>query len=110
MENQSSDSIIFDNIMPPTNLVRAVFYFGYSVLFALAALKILYAPISLDMEVFFLGSIATIAFIIMALIEIYKSRYISMNEKVMWTTGFLFFNFITGIVYFYMGRKRVRKF
>ncbi|WP_425428104.1 PLDc N-terminal domain-containing protein [Arcticibacter pallidicorallinus] len=29
------------------------------------------------------------------------------TEKIMWTTGFLFFNLITGIIYFFFARKRV---
>jgi len=94
-------------MMPPNNLVKAVFYFGYAILFAFAALKITHTSIQYDKEVAFEGFIAIAAFIVMALIEIYKSKNITLNEKIMWTIGFLFFNLITGIIYFFFARKRV---
>lgn len=41
--------------MPPVNLIKAVFYFGYSILFAYAALKITFTSIRYDKEVAFEG-------------------------------------------------------
>lgn len=89
------------------NSIRPLFYFSYAILFAFAALKVTHTSLGFDKEVAIAGFIAFAAFIIMALIEVYGSKNITLTEKIMWTTGFLFFNLITGLVYFLLGRKRV---
>lgn len=89
------------------NLIRPLFYFGYSILFAFAALKITHISVTFDKEIALAGFIAISAFILMALIEIYRSKNIPLAEKIMWTAGFLFLNMITGLIYFLLSRKRV---
>lgn len=94
-------------MMTPDNLIKPFFYFGYSLVFAFAALKITHTSINFDKEIAIAGSIAVIIFMALALIEIYRSRNIMLTEKIMWTVGFLFFNLVTGIIYFFFARKRV---
>ncbi len=53
-----------------------------------------------------LGILASIAYIYVALNEIWKSN-IPHNEKIQWTFGFLFINSIAGLVYLISGRKKV---
>lgn len=93
--------------MPPDNLIKPFFYFGYSIVFAFAAIKITHTSIYYDKELAFVGFIAIATFIVMALIEIHRSKNITLAEKIMWTIGFLFFNLITGIIYFFFARERV---
>ncbi|WP_407427390.1 PLDc N-terminal domain-containing protein [Arcticibacter sp.] len=95
--------------MPPSNVVKAVFYFGYSIQFALAALKIMYPSMNFSMELIVLVLITVLSFMVMALMEIYKSKHVTQVEKIMWTTAFLFFHWLAGIIYFFMGRKRVTR-
>ena len=56
-----------------------------------------------------LGILALITFIVSCLLEVYESKNIEGTEKFMWTIGFVFFWFITAIVYFTSGRKRILK-
>ena len=56
-----------------------------------------------------LGILALITFIVSCLLEVYASKNIEGTEKFMWTIGFVFFWFITAIVYFISGRKRILK-
>lgn len=56
-----------------------------------------------------LGILALITLIVSCLLEINESKTIDGTEKFMWTIGFVFFWFITAIVYFISGRKRILK-
>ncbi len=51
--------------------------------------------------------IPTIIFVAMAVMEIFRSEKIQLSEKVMWVVGFIFVNFVTGLLYLLIGRKRV---
>jgi phosphoglycerol transferase MdoB-like AlkP superfamily enzyme len=53
-----------------------------------------------------LGILAAIAYIYVALNEIWKSN-IPRHEKIQWTFGFLLINSIAGLVYLISGRKKV---
>ena len=53
------------------------------------------------------GIIFLAVYTITALYEILPSKKIDSSEKLMWTTGFLFFNTITGLVYLLTARKRI---
>ena len=53
-----------------------------------------------------LGILAAVAYIYVALREIWKSN-IPHHEKIQWTLGFLFINSIAGLVYLISGRKKV---
>ncbi|MFP5081802.1 PLDc N-terminal domain-containing protein [Pedobacter sp. JCM 36344] len=51
--------------------------------------------------------ISTLTYIILVLIEIISSDRIKTSEKVMWVAGFLFVNWIAGILYFISRRKYI---
>lgn len=53
-----------------------------------------------------LGILASVAYIFIALREIWKSS-LPRHEKIQWTIGFLFINSIAGLVYLISGRKKV---
>lgn len=91
------------------NLIKPLFYFGYSTVFVFAALKINHTSLNYDKELALVGFTVVAAFVIMALTEVYKSKNITLNEKIMWTIGFLCLNMITGPTYFFMGRKRITR-
>lgn len=61
------------------------------------------------LKIFFITSgILTIVYIISTLYEIYSSNRITLNEKVMWTVGFILPIFIiTALLYFFLGRRRI---
>ena len=54
-----------------------------------------------------LGLFFTLVHAIIALYEIYKSDKITLDEKLMWTVGFISVCTITGLLYLIMGRPRI---
>jgi len=54
-----------------------------------------------------LGILLLVVFIISALSEVYSSKNIKTDEKVMWTVGFIMFGSISGFIYLAMARKRI---
>jgi small basic protein len=55
----------------------------------------------------FVWMVATIIFVILAILEIMRSNKIPTAEKVMWVLGLIFLNTLTAILYLLLGRKRV---
>lgn len=53
------------------------------------------------------GIITSLVFIVTAIYEVNSSKRISHREKTMWTIAFLFFNGFTGLIYLFLGRKRI---
>lgn len=53
--------------------------------------------------------ILTVSFAIIALYEIYNSNSITVNEKIMWTVGFVLFSTLSGFLYFIFGRPRITR-
>ena len=53
------------------------------------------------------GVLSIILFTVLALYEIYSSTKVNATEKIFWTIGFIFMNWIVGLVYLVAGRKRV---
>jgi hypothetical protein len=58
-------------------------------------------------SVLVLGVILSVVYILLSIIEIIKSNRISNNEKTMWVICLIFLNGITGVLYYFMGRKRI---
>ncbi len=54
-----------------------------------------------------IGVIATLVFIVSAIYEVRTSTKIASSEKTMWTIAFIFFSGIAGLIYFFIGRKRI---
>lgn len=89
------------------DVVRASFWltFAFSLTGALLKLqKLEFSGVFMT-----LGILALITLIVSCLLEINESKTIDGTEKFMWTIGFVFFWFITAIVYFISGRKRILK-
>ncbi|WP_369075811.1 GldL-related protein [Flavihumibacter cheonanensis] len=53
------------------------------------------------------GILATLIFIITAIIEIRTSTRISTTSKNLWTIALILFGGFTGFIYFFIGRKRI---
>ena len=58
-------------------------------------------------NVFPVGYLFTVMFIILSLMEVWKSGNIHKNEKLMWTTGIILFSLVAGLVYVIVGRNKV---
>lgn len=54
-----------------------------------------------------IGLITTLVFIVSAIIEVRTSKRIDQTEKTMWTIAFILVSGIAGLVYFFIGRKRI---
>ncbi|WP_396196237.1 PLDc N-terminal domain-containing protein [Flavobacterium sp.] len=52
--------------------------------------------------------ISSIVFVIIGIYEVNKSEKINKSEKTMWIISFIFMSFITGLLYFIIGRKRIK--
>ncbi len=51
--------------------------------------------------------LSTLLFIATAIYEVRTSNKIDNFEKTMWTIAFIFLSGITGLIYFFIGRKRI---
>jgi hypothetical protein len=53
------------------------------------------------------GLLVSLAYRIIGLYEVHRSMRISMADKLFWTVGFILVGSVTGLLYFFSGRKRV---
>ncbi len=83
------------------------FFGGLILTFIGSMLKILHIDY-LEL-VLILGVILSVIFIFLSIKEVIGSNRINNNEKVMWFICFIFLNGLTGILYFFVGRKRIIK-
>lgn len=87
------------------SIVKSSFFAGAIFTFIGVLLKITHRE---GAEVFLiLGIITSLLFITTAIYEVRSSQRISHGEKTMWTIAFLFFNGFTGLIYMFLGRKRI---
>lgn len=91
--------------MKVNNNFKAVF--SISILIALigAYFKIMHWGYS--KPILIIGILLSLGYIILGIIEVNNSTKIEKSEKIMWTVGFIFFSFITALVYLFSGRKRI---
>lgn len=54
-----------------------------------------------------IGVVATMIFIVSAIYEVRTSKRIEHREKTMWTIAFILMGGITGLIYFFIGRRRI---
>lgn len=85
--------------------LKSAFY-TYTIFTIVGAFMKLY-HIYFSQVVMLTGIVTMVIFIILALVEIYKSIKIDGTEKFMWTIGMLLFYFFAGIAYLVWGRKRI---
>jgi uncharacterized membrane protein YfcA len=86
-------------------LVKICFFGGLILTFIGSILKILH--VEYLESILILGVILSVIYILLSLIEVAKSNRINNNEKLMWIVCFIFLNGLTGILYYFMGRKRI---
>lgn len=55
------------------------------------------------------GMVFNIIFVVLAILEVRRSKRIPFHEKNMWTVGFILFSGIAGLVYLLLGRRRVKE-
>jgi len=86
-------------------VLKLSFFAGAITTFIGAYLKITHAA---GAENFLMiGILASVIFIATAIYEVQNSKRINHREKTMWTIAFLFFNGFAGLIYFFLGRRRV---
>lgn len=93
--------------MTKTNLFTSAFLISLLTVVTGTILKILHLPGGQFFLV--LTVILTFIYAIIALSEIYSSDSISISEKVIWTAGFIIFSTIAGLLYFFIGRPRMKR-
>lgn len=84
----------------------AISYFGGSALIIYGAyLKIMrQSPASTFLQI---GLLASLIFVVLAIVEIFSSKKINPFERGLLLFGFLFFNFVIGFFYLTRGRRRI---
>lgn len=70
-----------------------------------AYLKSMHLPYSEAILLF--AIIASVAFIVSAIMEVRTSAKIDHREKTMWTVAFLLMGGFAGMIYFIFGRRRI---
>ena len=58
-------------------------------------------------NVFPVGYLFTVVFIVLSLREVWQSVNISKNEKWVWTSGIVLLSLVAGLVYVIVGRNKV---
>lgn len=69
------------------------------------AAKIMHFPGGLILIL--LSALFSIVYVMIALYEIYKSDRITLDEKLMWTAGFILGCTVAGLFYLVIGRPRI---
>ena len=87
------------------NLIPIFYVLSFIILLLGAIFKILHQPLAA--ELMGLAFISSIVYIVLSLIEIYKSDRIDKTEKIMWHLGFIFLSTIAGFIYLVSARKRI---
>jgi hypothetical protein len=98
-------TFIKNELMNKDTILKTIF--GISFIFTIIgiAFKIMHIPSFIPFLALGIGFSAV--YTLMVLLEILPSKRLNLSEKLMWLTGFLFFNAITGFLYFTGGRKKV---
>jgi len=92
--------------MKTKNPFKALFAFSVIITIIGAFFKIQHWPNAQTLLV--IGILSTIGYIIRGIYEVQTCAKLPKSEKIMWTVGFIFFGFITGIVYILQGQRRMR--
>ncbi|WP_207425147.1 hypothetical protein [Pedobacter sp. SYSU D00535] len=56
---------------------------------------------------FVLGMLLSLVWTVIALFEVNQSRWLTSTEKLLWTIGFILFNTLTGLYYYFFRRSQV---
>lgn len=91
--------------MNQAQIMKTAFFISITLILMGTTLKIMHLQGSSVIVLF--AVISAVVWTILALIEIWSSRRLEFNVKLMWTVGFFVFNVLAGILYFLIGRQRV---
>ena len=91
--------------MKVNNNFKAIFSIAFIITLFGAFLKIMHWKYAQPILV--IGIALTLAYVFLEISEVNNSKKINKSEKIMWTTGFIFFSFITALIYLLSGRKRI---
>jgi hypothetical protein len=83
------------------------FFLSVSVFFALIGLCFKLMHLGHTYFISIIGTILTLPFAIIGIIEVKNSKKIYTPEKIIWSIGFMFLSIITGILYLSFGKKRI---
>jgi hypothetical protein len=86
-------------------IIRLSFILASFTILIGAWFKILHYPYANVLLV--MGLVAIILSTVLSLHEIHTSQKVNTTEKIVWTLGFLFMNWVTGLIYIIAGRKSV---
>lgn len=86
-------------------IVKTSFIVSFIIMLIGAYLKMIHSEGAETLLI--LGIIAALVFIVTAIYEVRSSNKIGNTEKTMWTLAFIFFSGIAGLIYFFIGRKRI---
>jgi hypothetical protein len=92
--------------MNKLNLFDSTFLLSYLTALIGAMLKILH--LSGGELLLSLGLLTTIAYVIIALYQIYNSDHYTTSQKLRWTIGFILFFVFAGMLYFLKGRRKIQ--
>lgn len=93
--------------MNTNNTFKVLFFSSVAITLTGALLKIMHLEYAQPLLI--IGILLTLGYIVFGITEVINSKNIDKSEKIMWIVGFIFFGFITSIVYLVSGRKRVLK-
>lgn len=91
--------------MKKDNIIQAIF--GISFIFTIIGISLKIMHLQSFFPFLTIGVGLSAVYTIVVLMEILPSQRLNTSEKMMWTVGLIFFNVITGLLYFTGGRKRV---
>ena len=83
--------------------------FGVSLFCGLIGSYLAIMHISFPVPLIAISVIAGLLYSVLALMEIFSYNRINYPEKIMWIVGFLFFNPISGLLYFVLRRKYITR-
>lgn len=86
-------------------IVHTSFFLSMAITLIGATLKIMHLPGAETLLA--IALVASLVFIVSAIIEVRTSNRIDHREKTMWTIAFLFLNSFAGILYMVSARRRV---
>lgn len=82
-----------------------VFWAAFCVTVLGALLKLLHLDFAYPILI--VSLFLTLAYMAVGIYEVVSSDKANTSEKFMWAVGFIFFGFITGLVYIFAGRRRI---
>lgn len=87
------------------NLFKKVFFIALLITIAGAIMKITHMNGAHILLLF--GILSTLCYVVIGICEVNISKRITQSEKIMWTSAFIFLNFLAGLLYLLNGRKRI---